>query len=162
MLSTDIALYLAIEGVPIRAIARATHIPSSDLREQLLDAKQTGRLLELPRDDWPPGPRDQRPLQLSRLVVAHKDELVLAAARRFALTATEARLLLVLLQSPSLDKNRADMSTNCIGVHISRVRRQLRPFGVAIVTVSDFGYRLSAHDRRKAMGLILEHLARSP
>ena len=67
MLSTDIALYLAIEGVPIRAIARATHIPSSELREKLLDAQSDGRLLELPHDDWPPGfPRDQRALQLCR------------------------------------------------------------------------------------------------
>ena len=66
---SHIAVRLADEGVPLRAIARATDIPSARLYETLTLAKMEGRLLELPRDDWPPGyPRDRRSLQLSRLV----------------------------------------------------------------------------------------------
>ena len=67
--SSDIAVRLADQGVPLRAIARAVRMPSSDLREQLHEALSDGRLLELPCDDWPPGcPKDQRALQISRMV----------------------------------------------------------------------------------------------
>lgn len=157
---TDIALYLANEGVPIRAIARAIHIPSGDLREQLMDARAAGRLLELPRDDWPPGfPRDQRALQLSRLVMERKGEIALAVGRLFGLTATEATLLLVMLQSSSLEKNRSDMAGNTVDVHVHHIRKRLAAFGIGISTVWGYGYQVSSQDRRKAMGLILEHVA---
>src|SRR3954465_15888923 len=63
--AVDFAIRLADEGVPLRAIARATKIPSEELRTALEEARDDGRLIELPRDDWPPGfPRDQRALQL--------------------------------------------------------------------------------------------------
>jgi hypothetical protein len=48
-----IAIRLADEGVPLRAIARATNIPSTQLYETLTVARMDGRLLSLPRDDWP-------------------------------------------------------------------------------------------------------------
>ena len=61
-----IAVRLADEGVPLRAIARATNTPSDQLRTKLREARDEGRLLDLPKEDWPPGfPRDQRALQLS-------------------------------------------------------------------------------------------------
>jgi hypothetical protein len=66
-----IAVALADEGVPIRAIACATKIPSADLRERLGDAKDIGDLVELPCDEWPPGyPRDKRIVQPARLVAS--------------------------------------------------------------------------------------------
>jgi hypothetical protein len=40
----DIAIRLAAEGVPLCAIARATRIPSAELREQLRAAQEEGRL----------------------------------------------------------------------------------------------------------------------
>ena len=157
---TDIALCLADEGVPLHAIARATKIPSSDLREQLTAARAAGRLLELPHDDWPPGfPRDQRASQLSRLVVERKDEIALAIGRLFGLTATEATLLLVLLQSPSLEKNRSDMAGNTVDVHVHHIRKRLAAFGIGISTIWGQGYQISSQDRRKAMDLILQHVA---
>jgi hypothetical protein len=63
---TAVTASVADEGVPLRAIARVTRISSENLRERLQAAKDVGSLVELPRDDWPPGfPRDQRALQLS-------------------------------------------------------------------------------------------------
>jgi DNA-binding response OmpR family regulator len=161
--SSDIAVRLADEGVPLRAIARAVRMPSSDLREQLHEALYDGRLLELPHDDWPPGfPRDQRALQLSRLVVEHKDTISLTIGRMFGLTATEVRLLLLLLQSAALDKNRSDMSGNTIDVHVFHIRKRLQPHGIEIATLWGYGYQLSARDRRKVMDLILRHVAAPP
>jgi hypothetical protein len=63
------------KGVPLGAIARVTRISSEVLRERLRDAKATGSLVELPRDDWPPGfSRDQRALQLSRLAARSRPD----------------------------------------------------------------------------------------
>jgi DNA-binding response OmpR family regulator len=138
--SSDIAVRLADEGVPLRAIARAVRMPSSDLREQLHEALYDGRLLELPHDDWPPGfPRDQRALQLSRLVVEHKDTISLTIGRMFGLTATEVRLLLLLLQSAALDKNRSDMSGNTVDVHVFHIRKRLQPYGIEVITLWGYG-----------------------
>lgn len=154
-----IAIRLADEGVPLRAIARATRIPSDDLREQLLDAQAMGQLLELPHDDWPSGfPRDQRALQLSRLVAEHKAVVDLVIGRIFGFTSTEVRLLLVLLQNTSLDKNRDDMSSNTVDVHIFHIRKRLAPYGIAIITLRGYGYQLSVRDRRKATGIILRRV----
>ena len=105
----DIAIRLADEGVPLRAIARAIRIPSTTLREQLHEARSAGRLLDLPRDDWPPGfPRDQRALQLSRMVMANRDQLLVAMQQLFHLPPIGTNLLLVLMQHPVLLKERMD------------------------------------------------------
>src|SRR5712671_6455971 len=99
--SIDLVVRLADEGVPLRAIARATRIPSADLRERLTEAKLDGRLVAIPHDDWPAGfPRDQRALQLSRLALDQRDALMLAVRQLFNLTPTEVRLLLALIQRP--------------------------------------------------------------
>jgi hypothetical protein len=91
-----IAVRLADEGVPLRAIARATNTPSDQLRAKLREAHDEGRLLDLPKEDWPPGfPRDQRALQLSRMVTQNPEAVTLAASRVFGLTATEVSLLAI-------------------------------------------------------------------
>jgi hypothetical protein len=154
----ELAVRLADEGVPLRAIARATKIPSDDLRQTLHEAKLEGRLIELPHDDWPPGfPRDQRALQLSRLAVDNKDALVLAIQQLFGLTPTEIQLLLALIQRPMVPK-----SSKTMDVHIHFMRRRLVSFGIVIETLWGFGYQLSDPHRRTAMDLILARVAGQP
>jgi DNA-binding response OmpR family regulator len=156
-----IAVRLADEGVPLCAIARAVKIPSERLREQLQSAIACGRLVELPRDDWPPGfPRDQRALQLSRMVIENRDAVMLAVQRTFALTPTEVGLLLVMLQHPSLLKDRvADaFAAKTLDVHICRIRARLAPHGIGISTLWGLGYQMQALDRRRAMDLILREV----
>jgi hypothetical protein len=51
---SEVAIRLADEGVPLCAIARATRIPSDELREQLRAAQEDGRLISQPAHDWPP------------------------------------------------------------------------------------------------------------
>ena len=154
----DIAIRLADEGVPVAAIARATHIPSTRLYETLTLARMEGRLLDLPRDDWPPGcPRDQRALQLSRMVTQNPEAVHLAIQRVFALTPTEATILMTLLSSPDVPKERIDMAHRTIDVHICHIRHRLEPFGIAIGTIWGYGYKLSDRDRAKVMELILSN-----
>ena len=161
--AVDFAVRLADEGVPLRAIARATKIPSADIREALYEAQQDGRLLEIPRDDWPPGfPRDQRALQLSRLVVENKDVLFIAIQQIFRLWSSEVPLLLALIQNPMMSKKRDGMAEKTIDVHICRMRKQLKPFDIDIKTLWGYGYQVSVAHRRKTMNIILQHVAVLP
>jgi hypothetical protein len=152
----QIAIRLADEGVPLRAIARATDISSTRLYETLVEAKLSGRLLSLPRDDWPPGcPRDQRALQLSRLAAEHHDTLLLTIKRVFALPACAARLLMLLLQYEHVPHARVDIDHKALQVHICRMRKALQLHGLRIETLWGYGYQLPAEHRRRAMELVL-------
>ncbi len=152
----QIAIRLADEGVPLRAIARAVEIPSTRLYETLLEAKLAGRLLSLPRDDWPPGcPRDQRALQLSRLAHLHHETLLLTIKRVFALPACAARLLMLLLQYEHVPHARVDIDHKALQVHICRMRKALRIHDLRIDTLWGYGYSLPLEHRRRAMELVL-------
>jgi len=155
-----IAIRLADEGVPLRAIARAVHIPSTQLYETLVEARMEGRLLSLPRDDWPPGcPRDQRSLRLSRLVTENHDTLMLTIQEVFGLTPLPARLMLILMQHEQVPHERIDVEHKSFGVHVCKMRQQLFKHGLKIKTLWGYGYQLSPDDRRKAMELILARMA---
>jgi hypothetical protein len=157
-LPIELSVRLADEGVPLRAIARAIGTPSDVVREELVAARQEGRLLELPRDDWPPGfPRDQRALQLSRLVTENREALILGVQKSFRLTATQATLLLALVQHPQVAKSRMPLgiSVRCADVHICTLRRLLAPLGVHIETIWGYGFQLAPADRRRVMDMVL-------
>jgi hypothetical protein len=163
MPTVDFAVRLADEGVPLRAIARATRIPSDDLRDALFEAKREGRLLELPRDDWPPGfPRDQRALQLSRLVIENRGALFIAVQQVFHLQMAEVPLLLTLLQHDAMCKKRDDMAVKTVDVHICAMRKKLRPFDLMIRTIWGYGYQMAIDQRRRTMDIILRHVTAVP
>ena len=167
-MSTDlqpgvIAVRLADEGVPTRCIARAVAIPSHQLYEILVKARIDGRLLALPRDDWPPGcPRDQRSLQLSRQVTENHDTLMLAIQEVFDLTPLPARLMLMLVQYEQVPHARVDVEHKSFGVHVCKMRRQLFRHGIEIETLWGYGYKLSPEHRRKAMEMILAVVSPPP
>jgi DNA-binding winged helix-turn-helix (wHTH) protein len=160
----DLALRLADEGVPLRAIARAVRLPADTVRRTLSIAKDEGRLLDLPREDWPPGfPRDPRAWQFSRMLVEDRTSLLVATQQVFGLTRTVADLLLALLQNQNLSKEaRSDRwSSKTLDVHICALRRQLRPHRITIDTLWGFGYRLAAGSRAAIMDKIAAHIATS-
>lgn len=153
-----LAIRLADEGVPLRAIARATSTPSDEIREQLHTAIDNGALLDLPREDWPPGfPRDQRALQLSRMMMKDRATVALALRRLFGLTATQGALLLTLLQSERVSKDRLGGTHRGIDVHVCNLRRQLDEFGIELETLHGYGYQLSANARQKITDMIVQH-----
>jgi DNA-binding response OmpR family regulator len=164
--SSDIAVRLADEGVPLRAIARAVRMPSSDLREQLHEALSDGRLLELPCDDWPPGcPKDQRALQISRMVRENREALHLVAMQLFGLTPSGARVLVKLLETERTSREVLHVALSrtsdpasdikIVDVAICSMRKRLEKFGIEIITLWAYGFRLSSEHRRRAMDLIL-------
>src|SRR5262245_2128211 len=159
---SDTLVRFADEGVPLCAIARATKISSDIVREQLHAARSAGRLIDLPRDDWPPGfPRDERARQRSRLVTENREQLYIAMQQMFGLTPTEIELLLVMIQHKLLPKERVndDMTAGTVYVHVCRIRQRLEPYDIRIQTVWGHGYRFLPVDRRKVMNLILKKVA---
>jgi DNA-binding response OmpR family regulator len=161
-LDPDVAIRLADEGVPLRAIARAIRVSSEILRARLHEAQSAGRLLDLPRDDWPPGfPRDQRALQLSRMVTENRDQLLVAMQQLFNLPPAGTSLLLVLMQHPLLLKERiADtMTVRAVDVHIHHIRKRLTPYGIEIQTRWGHGYQFSPENRRRIMDLVLSRVS---
>jgi DNA-binding response OmpR family regulator len=161
-MDSGLAVRLADEGVPLRAIARATHAPSDLVRETLREALDNGHLLELPKEDWPPGfPRDQRALQLSRMVVEDKEAVLLALQRVFHLTTTEVGLLMLLLTSHTVPKERINMATRTVDVHVYNIRQRLAPFGVVVSTLWGYGYQLSSSSRKKIMKLVVRNVRKA-
>lgn len=119
-------------------------------------AKNDGRLFALPRDDWPPGyPRDQRALRLSRLASEDRPALYLTVRKLFNFTPSEVQMFLLLIQSAFLPRDRLNMSSNCTAVHVSRIRKRLKPYGISIVTFWGCGYQIPSDDRKKALDLVL-------
>jgi hypothetical protein len=155
----DIAIRLADEGVPLRAIARATRIPSSELREHLQTAQSEGRLIDLPQEDWPPGcSRERRAPELLRsLVVENRERLLMAVQMLFGAPPSEANLLLELLRGESVCKQRF-ATPDVVNVHVHHLRRRLAPFDVEISTMWGHGCRLKGTDRVRLMDMIAQKI----
>jgi hypothetical protein len=151
----EIAIRLADEGVPLGAIARSVQLPSEELRRHLCLVRDAGRLISLPRADWPPGfPREERAVELSRQIVSDREALAMAAKQMFDLTPIEADLFLLLLQ-PGTIRHDVATSIRTTYVHIHNLRRRLTAFGLTIANIWGYGYKLSDPDRRRAMDLIM-------
>jgi hypothetical protein len=164
-----IAIRLADEGVPVRAIARAINIPSADVYDQLDQALFKGRLIGVPRADWPSnGSREERTSELRRMAGIGEQALLSGIVRVFKLTATQGRLLLALLRYGEISNERLHTIYNCrdgrfvendpaiIKIQICLIRRKLDRFGISVETMWGYGRRMSATDRRQAIKLILE------
>lgn len=160
-----VAVRLADEGIPVRAIARSVRLPSEDVYETLRDAIAMGSIVEMPKDDWPAGSnRDQRS-RLHNTLLEQEETLRFACHRYFKTTRLEAAILSVLLRRNEVTKqqlhavveqnrpsaNRDETDLKMIDVVICHLRKKLKPFGVAIETVWGTGYLVSAEHREIAV-----------
>jgi hypothetical protein len=132
---------------------RAIKIPSSELRVQLEAARGEGRLIDLPPHDWPPHDKQPR-----RVLADERERQAVAIREVFGATRCEAELLLTMLMSGSALRSRY-ASPDAFDVHIHHLRRRVAPFGITIVTVSGYGYRLSAEDRERLMNMLAQTLS---
>ena len=169
----NVAIQLADEGIPVRAIARATKIPSSDVYEILRDALLCGALLEMPKDDWPVGSSRAQRFALAGSVLENEEALQLACGRCFRTTRLEAAILAVLLKRTEVTKkqlhlvieqsrpseNRDATDPKMVDVMIHHVRKKLRPLGLEIKTVWGLGYLLPTADRDKAIAMLTTNVA---
>jgi DNA-binding winged helix-turn-helix (wHTH) protein len=162
----DLAVRLANEGVPVRAIARAIQLPSAEIRGQLESARALGYLIDIPCEDWPAGyPREQRLLQLARLASRNKPALETAVRGIFKLSPKEAEILVLLLSRTEVERSRLVAATNgetanpsaiSMRCNLCRLRKQIEPFGLAIETLYGYGYYMQQEHRRRALDIILD------
>lgn len=162
---------LADEGVPVRAIARATHTPSEEVYEVLKDAVQDGELIELPQSDWPPGSlRRSRKQSGQSLLNLDDHTLRIACAKVFKMTRLQAAVFVALLRRPESTKDQvhnaieATRSPNSeptdqkmIDVVICHIRKKIKDHGITLKTIWGTGYALPHLEREKAMALLGEY-----
>lgn len=164
-----IAIRMADEGVPLRAIARAVQIPSDDLRLIFQEAKDAGTLLDLPCEDWPVGSNRSSRSQAVATIASTPDEMLdLYVAHVFGATRLEAGILIPLLKRPEarresihdfIESRRtgADVATEIkmVDVVVHKLRKKLAKFGVKIVTIWGWGYKMEPDDRKKAIDMLM-------
>ena len=160
-----IASRLAIEGVPIRAIARALARSSEDVRDTLRYHLDIGIITEMTKEDWAPAGRraDRLP---SFLKHEAEPSLVLGLQHLFKLTPLEASFMLVFLKRDEVDKgtlhyvietqralrkSRPDATETTdpkmVDVIICKLRGKFKPHKIIIHTLWGAGYYLDDTSR---------------
>jgi DNA-binding response OmpR family regulator len=166
--AASIAVRLADEGIPVRAIARATSIPSDEVYSLLRDALASGTIVELPKDDWPPGSRRSARTAFNGTPFDDDEALKFACARFFKVTRLEAAILGVLLKRSEVTKTqlhlvieqnrpsegREETDPKMVDVVICHLRKKLKPHELSITTVWGIGYLMPVQDRDKAVVLL--------
>lgn len=166
-----LAVRLAYEGVPVRAIARATEIASPIVREALDGAIAAGTITQMPRDDWSPQiTREDRIPEYARVGI---DDalLTLNVVRLFGVTQQQACLLLVLIKRREVTRKmlhnviesrrphpKVETEPKIVDVVICKLRKKLETFGLTIETVWSCGYFMPATDRKKALKMLNDFL----
>ena len=172
--TTTIIVQLADEGIPIRAIARATKLSSERIRDTLHTATDLGQIVGLPRDDWPSGiARDSRVPDPAGVPRLNDEKLIFNISRLFKVTKLQAALFAVLIKRTEVIKetlhqviesrrkpNKEETDPKMVDVVICHLRQRLEPFEITIETQWASGYYMTLDMRKKANLLLEQFLAR--
>lgn len=164
-----IAIRLADEGIPVRAIARATSLPSEEVYSTLRGAIACGTIVEMPKDDWPPGSNRSSRSVFKGTPLEQEDDLKYAVVRFFKATPLEAGILTMLLRRDQATKeqlhgvvehNRATQGQEptdpkMVDVMICKLRKKLKPHNIEIETLWGLGYLVSARHREIVVQLLI-------
>lgn len=174
-LLADIATRLADEGVPIRAIARSLQVHSTPVRDALTNSIFEGRIVEMPRDDWPPGTERTTRLPVNRRRLSDQETHSLLR-QTFNLTKTEASMFLPLITKPGAHTKEAlhHMAYNAgadggpeikiVDVMICKIRKKLAPHGLNehLKTVWGDGYKLTPEGHTTIEQMLIATLEGKP
>jgi hypothetical protein len=167
-----IAVRLADEGVPLYAIARALRSPSALVREALYEAKGEGKIVDMPREDWPPNSlrATRDPMQGRKM---GDEDIVFNCVRLFKVTRQQGSLLSVLIRRNEVSKDMMhqiieqsrgpdkDEPTDpkMVDVVICNLRKRLKktPLMGVIETMWGCGYFMKPENRKKALELLGEY-----
>ena len=145
-----IVIRLAIEGVPVAAIARSIAAPSEDVWPVLREALGRGEIAVLPRADWPPNtPRENR-IQTAMACRPEDLEAIRVPLQRvFSIPPQQARLVAALVTRLQVSREtllkivvRTENLATLKSV-VCQARASLAQHGLAFETVVDFGYAMS-------------------
>lgn len=166
--SAGIAIRMADEGIPVRAIARSTRVSSGDVYELLRDALAAGAIVEMPKDDWPIGSQRSERTAFNGTPLENEEALKFACARCFKATRLEAAILAVMLRRNEVTKQslhivieqnrqtegREETDPKMVDVLICHLRKKLKPHNIKIETVWGIGYLIPAADREIAIAML--------
>jgi hypothetical protein len=158
----------ADEGVPIRAMARAFKQTATAVREAVETAIYTGRIVQMPKDDWPVGQaRDDRTPTFLRQNRMDDDNLIFACKRLFKITRLQASFLAVLLNRNEVSKDtlhqviesrrppgKEETDPKMVDVVICLLRQRLRPFNLKITTLWACGYFIEPVQRKQILEMV--------
>jgi hypothetical protein len=163
-----VIIRLADEGIPVRAIARATKVPSDEVYEALNEGISLGAILEMPKDDWPVGSNRASRSAFRGTPLEDEEALKFSCARFFKATPLEAAMLAVMLKRVELTKaqlhqvvegnrqpGRVETDPKIVDVVVCHLRRKLKPFMVEITTVRGIGYMITPGSRDRAIAQLL-------
>jgi hypothetical protein len=169
-----ILVRLANEGVPVRAIARSTRLPSADIYDRLTEAVWAGELLAIPRDDWPPlVARGDRLPGFPPLTEQDDGALILHLVNCFRLTRLQAILLLQFIKRQEVNREQLHQAiearrpptekrseSKLVDVVLWALCKKLKPmFGEdVIVTVRGCGYTMPRAHRKRITAMLGEYL----
>ena len=165
---SDIAVRLADEGVPLRAICRSLKCEAEIARFTIHQAIDDGTILEMPREDWPPtGCRSSRLPTLKR---GNEDAAFLLNCMRFlGVTKLHAKVLHVLIRRNEVtkeaihhaikEKERLSDHANPSGIKlvdvvIHHLRKRLKRFDIKINTIWGIGYEIEPASKRVLLEMI--------
>lgn len=164
----DIIVGLADEGIPIRAIARATKHPSDSVRRVVHDACGSGSIAHVPRDDWAPGEQreDRMPVADAEL---DYDTTIMRISTVFRITRAMARFMYVLMRRQEVSKtalhqvveqgrdpSKDATDVKIVDVMIHSLRKRLRnlPEPIIIDTRWAFGYYMKPEYQQVAFKML--------
>jgi hypothetical protein len=159
---------MAREGVPVRAIARATNKPADWVRCAIQVAAEKGAITRTPKDDWTPGTNaDAREPAFVRNIKGTDEDLGLGLSRLFRLTRVETAYMLLMLRKNEVTREMLhNAGEECRGnppdpteikivdVFICKLRKKLRPLNIEITTIWGKGYYMPANHRKHILDLI--------
>lgn len=167
-----VAIRMADEGIPIRAIARTTRLPPEDVYEVLKDAVARGAIIDLPKNDWPPGSYRDTRTAFNGTPLEQDEALKVACARCFKATRLEAAILAVMLRRNEVTKQqlhlvieqsrpegREETDPKMVDVIICHIRKKLKKWDLAIETIWGIGYLIPAPDRERAVAVLTAFVA---
>lgn len=166
-----IAVRMADEGIPVRAIARALRTPSEEIYETLRSAILQGIIVAMPKDDWPPGSSRSQRAVFNGTPLEEETALKGACARFFKASPLEAAMLATMLKRDQVTKEQlhAVVESNRPGDHskeqtdpkmvdvmICKLRKKLRPHEIIIETMWGTGYLIPPRMRETAIDLLIK------
>lgn len=171
-----VAIRLADEGIPVRAIARSIRMPSEDLYEMLRDAIDAGKIVELPKDDWPVGSQRGQRAAIAGTILENDETLAFACSRFFKSTRQQSAVLAVMLKRNEITKSqihqileqnrptegREATDPKLVDVVICHLRKKLKPHNIVIETIWGTGYLIPPKGRELAVRLLEDFTSSCP
>jgi hypothetical protein len=169
---SDISSRLAVEGVPVGAIARSLAITPADTRTLLDDALACGNITEIPPADWPPSSQRAARAPLLTGKQTNPANFLLTCKHLFKLTTLEASFLRVLLLNKRAEKEKLhhvvetlrlsrasrpdsyeETDPKMVDVVICHLRKKMKPYA-KITTLWGDGYFIESDGRQSLLDKI--------